>query len=168
MSLTDPNHACDMHRLYSEHHSWLRQLLQRRLSCPSDAADLTHDTFLRVFAGRDLVVIREPRSYLATIARSLLINHYRRKELERAYLQALACLPEAEVPGPEVRYSLLQTLMEIDALLDGLPDKVRTAFLLSQLEGLTYAQIASRLGVSHSSVKQYMLKAVSHCMGLAP
>ncbi|MEN0106319.1 MAG: sigma-70 family RNA polymerase sigma factor [Pseudomonas sp.] len=167
MSRPDPLLASDMHRLYSEHHHWLRQLLQRRLHCPSDAADLTHDTFLRVLAGRDLSLIREPRSYLATVARGLLINHYRRRELERAYLQALAQMPAELAPGPELRYSLLQTLIEIDAILDGLPAKVRTAFLLSQLEGLTYAQIAERLNVSHSSVKQYMLKAVSHCMSLA-
>ena len=38
-------------------------------------------------------------------------------------------------------------------MLDGLGPKVKQAFLLSQLEGLGYADIAVRLGVSISSVK---------------
>ena len=53
--------------------------------------------------------------------------------------------------------------MELDQLLDGLPPKVRSAFLWAQLDGLPYAEIAQRLGVSLSSVKQYMARALRHC-----
>ena len=49
-------------------------------------------------------------------------------------------------------------------MLDGLNVKAREAFLLSQLEGLTYADIASRLAVSVSSVKKYIAKATEHCL----
>lgn len=152
------------YQLYREHHSWLRLRLQQRLGCAFDAADLAHDTFLRILARRDLADIREPRPYLATVAKGLMVNHLRRKTLERAYLESLASLPEALQPGPEARYLLLETLLEIDALLDGLPARVRQAFLLSQLDDLTYSQIAEHLGVSLSSVKQYMFKAIRHCM----
>ena len=40
---------------------------------------------------------------------------------------------------------------------------VRQAFILSQLEGLTYAQIAARLQVTVRTVNNYMLKALEHC-----
>lgn len=62
---------------------------------------------------------------------------------------------------------ILDSLLAIDALLDGLPTKARQAFLMSQLEGLKYAEIAERLGVSLSMVKKYMLQAMTHCMGIA-
>jgi len=69
-------------------------------------------------------------------------------------------LPAPEVaPAPEARLLALEALQEIDAALDGLPDPVRTAFLLAQLEGLSYAEIAARLNVSASSVKQYLTRA---------
>ncbi len=42
--------------------------------------------------------------------------------------------------------------------------KTREAFLLSQLDGLTYSEIAHKLGVSVSSVKKYVAKAVEHCL----
>ena len=49
-------------------------------------------------------------------------------------------------------------------MLDGLSRKARAAFLLSQLEGLTYAEIAERLMVSVSSVKKYVARATEHCL----
>ena len=52
----------------------------------------------------------------------------------------------------------------MDALLDRLPEKVRTAFLLSQLEGLTYAAIAEHLVVSERTVKRYMARALEECI----
>ena len=53
--------------------------------------------------------------------------------------------------------------MQIDAMLDRMPDNVRRAFLLSQFEGLSYAQIAERLGVTVSSVQKYMTRAIVAC-----
>ena len=152
--------------LYLAHQGWLQGWLRKKLGCAFEAADLMHDTFIRVLSGQDAGQIREPRAYLTTVAHGLMVNHLRRKELERAYLQALALLPEPEPQGPETRALVLETLMEIDALLDGLPPKVRRAFLLSQLEGCTHAEIAADLGVSVSSVRQYLTRAVRQCLSL--
>jgi RNA polymerase sigma-70 factor (ECF subfamily) len=67
------------------------------------------------------------------------------------------------MPSPEAQMILLETLAKVDALLDGLPPKVRTAFLLSRLDGLGYKEIAAQLGVSLRSVESYMAKAIRHC-----
>lgn len=154
----------ELRQLYCNHHGWLRGWLQKRLDCLCDAEDLSHDTFTRILVGRDVSAIREPRSYLATIARGLVINHYRRQDIERACLEALSALPEPIAISPEQRHELLETLYEINALLDGLPTKVKKAFLLSQLDGLTYRQIAEQMEVSVSSVKKYMYRASVHCL----
>lgn len=167
MSTADPGHRQSVHALYSAHHSWLQGWLRRRLGCSFDAADLMHDTFVRVLHRDDAAAIREPRSYLATVAHGLMVNHLRRKDLERAYLQALAALPQAQWPSPEDRAVLLETLHEIDALLAALPARVKRAFLLCQLEGLPHAEIADRLGVSVSSVRQYIARALRHCLAAA-
>ncbi|MFT2588734.1 sigma factor-like helix-turn-helix DNA-binding protein, partial [Escherichia coli] len=68
--------------------------------------------------------------------------------LERAYLESLAALPEPQAPSPEARAIVLEALVAIDAMLDGMKPAVRQAFILSQLEGLTYAQIAARRQVT--------------------
>lgn len=158
-------HRRTVEALYSGHHNWLYTRLHRKLGNAMDAADLVHDTFTRILASR-VEIIEEPRAYLSCVARGILVNWYQRKALERAYLSALAQLPEPEVPSPEQRLLVLETLHEIDALLDALPRLVKRAFLLSQIGGLKYDDIASQLGVSLITVKRYMKQAFLQCLSL--
>ena len=53
--------------------------------------------------------------------------------------------------------------MEIDRLLQGLGANVKQTFILSQFDGLTYPQIAERLGISVRTVNNHMAKAMEHC-----
>jgi RNA polymerase sigma-70 factor (ECF subfamily) len=153
--------------MYTQHNHWLVAWLQRKLGNRSDAADLAQDTFTRIWAGataQSLADIREPRAYLTTVARRLMVNHLERRSLEQAYLDSLRLLPEATVLSPEDRAILLETLQELDHLLDALPAPVRTAFLLSQLEGLSYDDIAARLQVSVRTVTRYMAQGFRQCL----
>lgn len=163
-----PHHAVNaVHTLYAEHHGWLHTWLRRRLGCTHSAADLAQDTFMRVLLRPQVLpTLREPRAYLTTLAKGVVSEHWRRQALERAYLEALALMPEALALSPEDRLELLQTLDEIDAMLDGLAPKAREAFVLSQLEGLTYTQIATRLGISERTVKRYMAQGFERCLAL--
>ncbi|HBH65119.1 MAG TPA: RNA polymerase subunit sigma [Erwinia persicina] len=163
-TLTAPLAADAFNTLYQTHHRWLHHWLQHKLGSSCDADDLAQDTFVRVLLGGSAQDIREPKSFLCTVARRVMVDFFRRNALERAWLEMLEQLPEAQVPSPELQHELLETLQEIDAMLDGLGAKVRQAFLLSQLEGLTYAQIAGQLNVSVSSVKKYMARATEHCL----
>lgn len=167
MSIPDQHAAphATFGELYQAHHGWLVNLLRRKLSCSHQADDLAQDTFTRILSSRsEIAEIKEPRAFLTTVAKRLLANHYQRQTLEQAYLQALAIMPEPQAISPEERLLILQTLHEIDAMLDGLSDQARRAFLLSQLEGLTYDEIALRLEVSTRTVKRYMALAFEQCL----
>ncbi|OZY85610.1 RNA polymerase subunit sigma [Cellvibrio mixtus] len=155
--------------LYQSHHSWLYNWLRRRMGCSHAAADLAQDTFVRILARRNLASspmqsLQEPRAYLWSIAKGLVIDHLRRRSLEQAYLEALAHLPEACGISPEEQEILLQTLHRIDALLDQLPESVRQAFLLSQIQGLTYAEIAQQMNLSPRTIKRYMQQGFAQCI----
>ncbi len=149
--------------LYSDHHGWLCGWLRRRLSNQSDAADLAQDTFVRVLKTHTAREILEPRAFLSTIARGLLIDFFRRQTLERTYLDVLATLPASHVPSLEEQAVLRSTLHEIDQMLNGLGQKVKQAFLLSQCESLTHGEIAQRLNISVRSVDNYLARAMLHC-----
>ena len=157
------NHLRVIEALYSGHHGWLYTMLRKKLGNAMDAADLAQDTFARILASQ-VTVIEQPREYLRCVAKGILVNWYQRKALERAYLEALTHLPEPEVPSPELRFLVLETLHEIDAMLDTLPPLVKRAFLLSQLSGLKYDDIATQLGVSLITVKRYMKQAYVQCL----
>lgn len=163
MSSIDSPRIAALHTLYTDHHGWLKTWLVGRLGNASDAADFAQDTFLRVMTRCDPATIETPRAFLRTIARGLVIDHWRREALQKAWLDSIAHLPEAEAPSPETREIVLQVLERIAAMIDGLKPRVRTAFLLAQCEGLTHCQIAERLGVSVRSVERYVADALYHC-----
>ncbi|EKY3917462.1 sigma-70 family RNA polymerase sigma factor [Enterobacter hormaechei] len=156
--------ALTLESLYGAHHGWLKSWLTRKLQSTFDADDIAQDTFVRVMRGDTLSTVRDPRSFLCTVAKRVMVDLFRRNALEKAYLEMLANLPEALAPSPEERESQLETLQLIDTMLNGLNAKTREAFLLSQLEGLAYSEIAHTLGVSVSSVKKYIAKAIEHCL----
>jgi transmembrane sensor len=164
MSATDTPLPPSLEILYCDHHDWLRGWLRRKLGNAADAADLAHDTFLRLLAREEDLAFDEPRALLTTVAKRLLVDHWRRQEIERAYLEAVAHLPEPQAPSPETRFLIVEALLRIDALLEGLPARTREIFLFAQLDGLTYRQIADRSGVSLVTVKRHMRSAFCACL----
>ena len=74
--------SMDVGRLYRRHHPWLVGWLRRKLADGQDAADVSHDTFLRLLSLDNLDSLREPRAYLLVIASRLLINGRRRDRVE--------------------------------------------------------------------------------------
>ncbi|MDR3443929.1 MULTISPECIES: sigma-70 family RNA polymerase sigma factor [unclassified Dyella] len=166
MSISSTPASRAVEAMYADHHGWLRGWLRHRLGNESDAADLAQDTFVRVIRSRQAPEIRQPRDFLATVARGLVVDFFRRRTFEQAYLEALAQQPEPLAPSPEERATVIGALMEIDAMLDGLGAKVKRTFLLSQCDGLTYAAIAETVGISLRTVNNHMAKAMEHCCRL--
>ncbi len=154
----------DIEYLYGEHHGWLKGWLRTRTGNSADAADLAQDTFVRMLTLRQLPVLREPRHYLANIARGLLIDKARRQTLERAYLEVLAARPEPLEVSPETYHLIIESLLAIDTLLDGLGARTRQIFLMVQLEGLSYVQVGRQLGLSVTTVKNHLGKALLQCI----
>ncbi|HCU85205.1 sigma-70 family RNA polymerase sigma factor [Methylophilus sp. OH31] len=150
---------------YHAHHTWLVNWLKRRLGCVHHANDLAHDTFLKLVAKPStLTHIQEPRAFLSTVAHGLMVDQFRKSALEQAYLDAIRHLPVSLAPSPEEHLAMLEILLQIDLLFRGLKPNVRNAFLLSKLEGLTYPEIAMRLGISLRTVETYMAEALRHLL----
>ena len=148
--------------IYIAHHGWLRRFLSRRTGCVHLAADITQDVFLRLLTRDSSPEIREPRAFLARIAHGLVVDQWRRAAVERAWLETMAAM-DLSAPSPEAQAEIVEALVRIDALLDGLKPRAREVFLLSRLDGLTYRQIARRLSVSLSTVEKDMALALRHC-----
>ncbi|UTY56995.1 sigma-70 family RNA polymerase sigma factor [Massilia sp. erpn] len=152
-----------LHSLYTDHGAWLRNWLRAKLGNAWDAADLAHDTYVRILQAGTRPATEDARRYLVQVANGLMIDLFRRRRIETAYLEALSLLPEAQVPSEESRALAVEALLELDRLLHKLPAKARHAFLLCKLDGLSYRDIAAQLGVSVSSVEKYIAAALQAC-----
>lgn len=149
--------------LYRDHRSWLVSWLRRNVACPQRAEDLSQDTFVRLLKRDQLDQPREPRAFLASIAKGLLFDYFRRAALEQAYLTELMLIPEAAQPSLEEQLLILEDLKTIDRMLGKLSSKARAAFLYNRLDGLSHGEIAERLGVSASRVRQYLAQGMRQC-----
>ncbi|MGC3987367.1 MAG: sigma-70 family RNA polymerase sigma factor [Pseudorhodoferax sp.] len=152
--------------LYRSHYGGLLAWLQRKLGHSTQAADLAQDTFLRMLTRSvrpSLAELREPVAYLRAIANGLVVDHWRRQALEHAFLEAVAAQGQAFVPSEEDRAIIFDALERIARLLDGMKPNVRTAFLMSHIDGLSYVEIAKRMGVSVRTTERHVAEALYRC-----
>lgn len=161
MSAAPPADPGAVKLAYVEHHTWLVGMIRRQLGtgAQADAWDVVHDTFERLLRQSCLAQGALSRSYLATIARRLLIDRRRRQMLEAAYLKALAAQPDAAAPSAETLAQLAQQLLAVCAALERMPARMRRVFLLARLDGHAYADVARSLGVSVNVVQKDMVQA---------
>lgn len=152
--------------IYKTDHPWLERRLRDGLRNQEDAQDVASETFTQLLQAPALHQLHEPRAMLVTIARRITWRLWRRRELERAWLDMLRAQPERFEPSAESRYQTLQALQALDAVLDGLSTKARTAFLCSQLDGMTHADIAGHLQVSPTMVRKYIAQGLRRCCAL--
>ena len=168
MAVADNSLQHDVESLYSNHHGWLFGWLRKKMGCAHNAADIAQDTFLRIITSRDaLIGMQEPRAYLTTTAKRLLVDRARRQVIEQHYLAQLAITAElmGGYPAPDELLQAIEALEQISAALQGVAVKARQAFLLHYLDGQTHAAIAAELGVSTKTVQKYLIQTLLSCRG---
>jgi RNA polymerase sigma-19 factor, ECF subfamily len=151
--------------IFRHHNNWLQTWLRRRLGSRDNAEDVASEVFVRMVAlsCANTDTISEPRALLTTIARRVIYELWRRSDLQRAYEMAIAALPEQLVASPEEHAIVLEALRTIDKALGSMSAKARAAFLYSQVDGMSYGEIADMLGVSSSRVRQYVAQGFRSC-----
>ncbi|UJP03265.1 MAG: sigma-70 family RNA polymerase sigma factor [Nitrosomonas sp.] len=151
--------------LYREHHGWLYAWIKKKISCPHNAADLSHDTFIRLLSLPEVPSLREPRAYLLVTANRLMINLNRRHKVEEETLHSMFSLISDQSCQDVAHVSAIRQLLErtLLMLIEELDERSRQAFLMARVDGMTYAEIAEAMNVSESRVKQYLVKALAYC-----
>jgi RNA polymerase sigma-70 factor (ECF subfamily) len=98
----------------------------------------------------------------------LALDYQRRANVRNRYhvdvdLDAVAEVVAGDAQDPEQILIGRERLARLQQALSELPLDCRTAFTLHSVQGLTYAEIAQRLGVSRSQVNKLLSKAIAHC-----
>ncbi|MGH8613975.1 MAG: RNA polymerase sigma factor [Gammaproteobacteria bacterium] len=147
----------------------LRAFLTRRTGCPETAADLAQETALRLHLRSQQQEIGHPRALAFRIATQLAIDHARKHTVRERYEDRAAdplAVP-SPAPGPDQQLAHRQRLEDLARALTELPLACRTALMLCAVEGLTYAEVAERLGISKRMVAKHLARALAHCKARA-
>lgn len=139
----------DLEQLYRGHARDLYRFALFLSGRHDQAEDLVSETFIRLWNARGRVDLATVRAYLFTIARNLYIQQQRHR---RRGADLDDRLPDS-APGPEQQAGGRDELRAVLAALQTLPEIDRAALLMRANDELSYAEIASALGIPEVSAR---------------
>jgi len=155
--------------LILEYQSRVAGVIARMAGSSSDAEELTHEVFVRVWrSAHRYQPSAKLSTWLLTIARNLVLNEIRYRQrhptISRDIVREDGQYPEDSTPDtasvpPDAALLESELQQAIDDALQQLPENQRTALVLQRFEALSYEEIATLLDVSVPAVKSLLFRA---------
>ena len=123
-----------------------------------EAEDLTQDIFLKIFKSLGTFDRRANfQTWLISVSRNLCIDHYRSVRQERLTIDRQVdpneLSPVSHDPGPIAAIEQQDRVALLRVALGALPESLRTAVLMRDIQELSYQEIADRLRLPEGTVK---------------
>ena len=143
------------HEVVEEHAPRVYRLAYRLTGDHHDAEDLTLDVCVRVFRSLDSYRPGTFEGWLHRITTNLFLDRARRAQRLRIdHLgEGLAARLRASSPDPHEVYEGMHLDDDVQSALDSLPPQFRAAVVLSDIEGLSYEEVADVLGIKMGTVR---------------
>jgi len=132
---------------------------------PSDADDLVQETMLKAYRAWDQYEKgTNAKAWLLTILRHAFINEYRRKTrhpetVDLDTIEPFAVFPEVQDEDPQGAFFDRIVDDEVLRAIDQLPEAFRETLVLSDVEGMSYQEIAGILEIPVGTVKSRLFRA---------
>lgn len=149
-------------RLVEAHHSEIRRYLARVTRRAAEADDLTQDTFLRAYRSwRALPANANARAWLFAIATNVSRNHFRgEKRRSRAHESVKVTVTERGHESTDGGVVFSEALGVVESVVERLPFKQRSAFVLRKIHELDYEAIGSALDCSSDTARAHVFQAL--------
>ena len=149
------------------HNRRIYNLCYRFTNSPDDAQDLTQDVFIRVYKSMGSYHIEKGAftTWLTTMTRNLLVDHFRKSKQDRVTDSIDAGLREEDdslslgdrledaKPKPDDRLASKETQKMVQMALARISPELREAVILRDLQDMDYKEIAKVLRVPEGTVK---------------
>ncbi len=146
--------------IFNTHFAGVRNYVYYRSGDQDLATDVAQETFIRLWEKNFELVNSNTRALLYKIAGDLLISQLRKRNVVMKYKAKVVDEQFGESPHDLMHYQEL--LKNYEKALERLPEKQRTVFLLSRMEGMKYFEIAESLGLSIKAVEKRMKNALEY------
>ena len=150
---------------FREHRGLMFSIAYRMLGSATDAEDVVQDAYLR-WERADAAAVRSPKDYLSATVTRLAVDHLRSARVRREVYVG-PWLPEPLV-GVDAHDPLAATAMAESlstaflVLLERLTPAQRAAFLLREVFGFEYPQVAGIIETSEANARQLVQRARRH------
>lgn len=146
--------------IFDTHFSGVRNYIYYRSGDQELATDVAQETFMKLWEKHPESVNGSVKALLFKIAGDIFISQLRKRNVAMKYKAIVVKEESGESPFELLKYKEL--LRNYEQALEKLPEKQRTVFLLSRMEGLKYFEIADNLGVSVKAVEKRMKNALEY------
>jgi RNA polymerase sigma-70 factor (ECF subfamily) len=153
-------------RLFAEHRGALQSFFRRRIRSKADAADMAQEVYVRMLRISNQAAIRDPVPYLYTVANNLVKEHavLERRQASGIDIEEVATHEQLEtLPAFDGELDAAQRVARLQVVLEQLRPRWQAAVELRFTHGLSYREVAIRLGVSRQMAKKYVAQALLHC-----
>jgi len=140
----------------------LHRFLVRRLGNSQDAADLAQEVYLRLLRLEKTALVRKPIAYMYVVASQVVAQFRMQMEQDPTTYDTEVLSHIGDHPSEEPPDELAERLnaqQQLKQLLEELPTMHRNVLLLRKRDGLSWVEIAEKLGISTHTVKKYLYEA---------
>lgn len=153
-------------RMFAEKAPVLRGFFARR-GAHDETEDLVQETYLRLLRAHQAQgeAIGNPEAYLFTVALNLVREQAARRQRSPLPIEEFEQVAQqlAAEDSVEDTAARAQRGQRLQALLAELPERTRAVLVMQYRDGLSYKQIAERMGVSPHMVKKHVVRGLAHC-----
>ena len=142
------------------HEPALRAWLSRRRLGGLDVDDIIQEAYSRLMTAESVQHVHDAKSYTFQVAGSVVIDHLRRMKVV-----SIASLPDfdylevvSDEPSPERQVIDRDELHRLAGMIARLPGRVREAFTLRRVYGLSQREVAEKMGIAESTVEKHMAR----------
>ncbi|MCC6289923.1 MAG: RNA polymerase sigma-70 factor [Chitinophagaceae bacterium] len=128
---------------------------------PEDAGDIVQEVFVSIWRRRsELLITGALGAYLMKSARNLAIRHLEKNISSRNFLSTLSYALEHNNIHTQQEIESEDMEDKIAQVVSKLPPKMRSVFVLSRDEQLSYKEIANQMGIAETTVKKQVSNAI--------
>ena len=162
----DPVTMVAYHRALAEHADPLKAYASRLLGDPIAAEDVAQDAFLALYRHLNQVPGAAFRPWLFRVARNLCLDQLRRRKFKMSLFRDLQKDDDQPFSAQDHRSDQPDEIAEsreaqeaIEQAISELPTKFREAFLLCEVEGMSYEDAAAVMGCPVKTVSTRLFRA---------
>jgi len=165
MTLPKGNYSSDelkwFRELFDKYYESIRHFAYFKIGDVDMADDVVQETFLKLWDIRASVRDDTVKTLLYTIAGNIIKNHFKHQQVVYNFQQSRETDINPENSSADEAIRMEQLNRQLQDALASIPDGPREVFLMNRIDGLTYAEIAARLGLSVKAIEKRMSEALA-------